>query len=146
MPAELFLDTNLFIYQIEALDEKKAPVADRIIGEGVSSGNTCISFQVVQECLNTFTRKAEIRLGPVQMNDYLEAVLAPLMQVGASIDLYRKAVEVQARYGYSFYDALIIAAALEAGCAQLLTEDMQHGQRIEGLMIVNPFLPALPDR
>ncbi len=143
MPAELFLDTNLFVYQIEALDEKKAPVADRIIGEGVSSGNTCISFQVVQECLNTFTRKAEIRLGPVQMNDYLEAVLAPLMQVGASIGLYRKAVEVQARYGYSFYDALIIAAALEAGCARLLTEDMQHGQRIEGLVIVNPFLEAV---
>lgn len=143
MPAELFLDTNLFVYQIEALDEKKAPVADRIIGEGVSSGNTCISFQVVQECLNTFTRKAEIRLGPVQMNDYLEAVLAPLMQVGASIGLYRKAVEVQARYGYSFYDALIIAAALEAGCARLLTEDMQHGQKIEGLVIVNPFLEAV---
>lgn len=142
MPAELFLDTNLFIYQIEALDEKKAPIADRIIGEGISSGNTCISFLVVQECLNTFARKAEIRLGPDQMHDYLDAVLAPLMQVGASIDLYRKAVEVQARYGYSFYDALIIAAALEAGCARLLTEDMQHGQRIEGLMIVNPFLEA----
>lgn len=142
MPAELFLDTNLFIYQIEALDEKKAPIADRIIGEGISSGNTCISFQVVQECLNTFARKAEIRLGPDQMHDYLDAVLAPLMQVDASIDLYRKAVEVQARYGYSFYDALIIAAALEAGCARLLTEDMQHGQRIEGLMIVNPFLEA----
>lgn len=142
MPAEIFLDTNLFVYQLESLDEIKAPIADRIIGEGVSSGNACISFQVVQECLNTFTRKAEIRLGPVDIMDYLDAVLAPLMRVGASTGLYRKAIEIQARYGYSFYDALIIAAALEAGCKRLLTEDMQHGQQIEGMVIENPFLVA----
>ncbi|MBX3175957.1 MAG: PIN domain-containing protein [Candidatus Hydrogenedentes bacterium] len=140
MPADVFLDTNLFVYQIEALDEAKSPIADRIIGEGIASGGACISFQVVQECLNTFTRKAEIQLEPKEIHDYLEAVLAPLLHVGSSIGLYAKAIDIQDRYNYGFYDALIIAAALEAGCSRLLTEDMQHGQRIEGLMIENPFL------
>ena len=54
--------------------------------------------------------------------------------------LYRRALEIQARYRYGFYDSLIIAAALEAGCQRLLSEDMQHGQQIEHLRIVNPFL------
>ena len=54
--------------------------------------------------------------------------------------LYRRALEIQTRYGYGFYDSLIIAAALEAGCQHLLSEDMQHGQQIEQLRIVNPFL------
>lgn len=146
MPAENFLDTNLFIYQIEALDGKKAPIADRIIGDGISSGNACISFQVVQECLNTVARKAEIRLEPSEVREYLDAVLAPLMRVGAGIPLYEKAIDVQDRYSYSFNDALIIAAALEAGCTRLYTEDMQHGQRIEGLTIENPFRVASPER
>jgi predicted nucleic acid-binding protein len=56
-----------------------------------------------------------------------------------STALYIRAVEVRTRYRYSFYDSLIIAAALEAGCTRLYSEDLQHGQRIERLTIVNPF-------
>jgi predicted nucleic acid-binding protein len=54
--------------------------------------------------------------------------------------LYQRALDIQARYRYGFYDALIIAAALEAGCIRLYSEDLQHGQRIERLTIENPFL------
>ena len=140
MSAECFIDTNLFIYQLEALDERKAATADRIIRRGIETGNACISFQVVQECLNTMLRKAEIPLDTDQMRTYLEAVLAPLFQVSASMPLYQRALDIQARYRYSFYDALIIAAALEAGCTRLYSEDLQHGQRIERLTIENPFL------
>jgi predicted nucleic acid-binding protein len=53
MSAECFVDTNLFIYQLEALDARKTATADRIIRQGIETGNACISFQVVQECLNT---------------------------------------------------------------------------------------------
>ncbi len=140
MPAEAFLDTNVFIYQIEAADERKAPIADRLISEAIRTGSACISFQVVQECLNTFVRKAEISLDTQQALEYLDAVLAPLMQLNASAHLYARAVRVQSRYQFSFYDALIVAAALEAGCSRLLTEDLQHGQELEGLRIENPFL------
>jgi predicted nucleic acid-binding protein len=53
--------------------------------------------------------------------------------------LYEQALNIQGRYGYGFYDSLIIAAALEAACSRLISEDFQDGQRIEGLRIVNPF-------
>ncbi len=53
--------------------------------------------------------------------------------------LYRSALQLQLRWRFSFYDSLIVAAALEAGCKRLLSEDLQHGQRIETLTIENPF-------
>jgi predicted nucleic acid-binding protein len=70
---------------------------------------------------------------------YLETVLAPLFRVPASIALYHRGLDIQARYRYAFYDALIIAAALDAGCTRLYSEDLQPGQQIEGLPIENPF-------
>lgn len=139
MNAERFFDTNLFIYQLEGMDQRKTELADRLIRQGIERGTACISFQVIQECLNTALRKAEIPLTPAQMQSYLEAVLAPLYRISASLGLYRRALDIQTRYRYGFYDALIIAAALEAGCSRLYSEDLQGGQQIEGLTIVNPF-------
>ena len=139
MSAENFIDTNVFIYQLEALDERKAAIADEIIRDGIASGNACISFQVIQETLNTVIRKAEIPLDRESAGSYLENVLAPLFRVPATIDLYERALDIQARYRYSFYDSLIIGAALIGGCSRIYTEDLQHGQRIEGLTIHNPF-------
>ena len=128
-----------FIYQLEALDERKAAIADEIIRDGIASGNACISFQVIQETLNTAIRKAEVPLDRESAGSYLENVLAPLFRVPATIDLYERALDIQARYRYSFYDSLIIGAALIGGCSRIYTEDLQHGQRIEGLTIHNPF-------
>jgi predicted nucleic acid-binding protein len=139
MSADRFLDTNLFIYQLEGQDERKYAIAERLIREGVETGNACISFQVVQECLNIVLRKAEVPLDTDGARAYLETVLAPLLHVPASIALYHRGLDVQARYRYAFYDALIIAAALEAGCTRLYSEDLQHGQQIEALTIENPF-------
>lgn len=53
--------------------------------------------------------------------------------------LYQRCLDLQARYNYGFYDSLILAAALHAGCSRLLSEDFHHGQRIEGLTLENPF-------
>jgi predicted nucleic acid-binding protein len=139
MSAEHFIDTNVFIYQLEASDPGKRAIADRIIREGVSTGNACISYQVVQECLNTVLRKAEVPLGVEGARSYLEAVLAPLLRIPASLGLYQRALDLGVRYRYGFYDSLIIAAALAAGCRTLWSEDFQNGQRIEGLTIRDPF-------
>jgi predicted nucleic acid-binding protein len=62
-----------------------------------------------------------------------------LLRVSSSIDLYRRGLDIQARYRFAFYDALIIAAALEAGCTRLYSEDMHDGQRIDTLVIEDPF-------
>ncbi len=139
MSADTFIDTNVFIYQLEALDERKSAIAERLIREGIASGNACISFQVIQEILNVVLRKAEIPLDREAARSYLETVLAPLFRVPATINLYHRALDVQGRYRYSFYDSLIVAAALLAGCKRLYSEDLQHGQQIEGLTIHDPF-------
>jgi predicted nucleic acid-binding protein len=56
-----------------------------------------------------------------------------------TIATYERALDVRSRYGFAFYDALIVASALAGGCTRLLSEDFQHGQRIEGLVIEDPF-------
>jgi predicted nucleic acid-binding protein len=139
MSVERFIDTNLFIYQLEAADERKRSIASGIIREGIETGNACISYQVVQECLNTVLRKAEVPLDNAGARAYLDHVLGPLLRVSSSIDLYHRGLDIQARYRFAFYDALIIAAALEAGCTRLYSEDMHDGQRIDTLVIEDPF-------
>ena len=140
MPVERFIDTNVFVYQVDSRDPRKQAIADALIRDAVVSGKGCISFQVIQEWLNTVTRKAEVALAPARAQAYLDTVLAPLCSVFASIDLYCRAIDLQARWQFSFYDALIVAAALDSGCTRLLSEDLQHGQRVESLVIENPFL------
>ena len=139
MSAEDFIDTNVFIYHLDASDPRKQAIAERIIRQALTGDNACISYQVIQECLNTALRKAQVALDIAQGRAYLETVLAPLLRVSASVALYRRALEVQARWGFGFYDSLIVAAALAAGCTRLLSEDLRHGQRIETLTIHDPF-------
>jgi predicted nucleic acid-binding protein len=139
MSAEDFLDTNIFIYQLDTSDARKHKVAERIVRDALEGERACISYQVVQECLNTVLRKAEVALDAQGARAYLDAVLLPLMKVPASAVLYQRALDIQSRWRFGFYDSLIVASALAAGCARLLTEDLQHGQRIETLLIENPF-------
>jgi predicted nucleic acid-binding protein len=139
MSADFFIDTNVFIYHLDTTDARKNAVAERIVRDGLANGDACISFQVVQECLNTALRKAKVALEVDAARSYLDTVLIPLLQVPASAALYHRALDVQARWRFSFYDSLIVAAALTAGCSRLLSEDLQHGQRIETMTIHNPF-------
>lgn len=139
MSVEIFIDTNVFIYHLDTTDPRKQAIAERIVRQALMGGNACISFQVVQECLNTVLRKARIALSVTQARAYLDAVLAPLVRVSASGTLYHRALDLQARWRFGFYDSLIVAAALSAGCTRLFSEDLQHGQRIDALTIHNPF-------
>ena len=139
MNAESFIDTNVFVYQLERLDVRKADIADDLIEHGIDTQTACISFQVIQECLNTALRKAEIPLTEDEMGRYMTDVLAPLYRVQPDVRLYQKALEIRARHRFSFYDALIIAAAVEAGCKTLYSEDLTHAQQVEGVTVVNPF-------
>ena len=96
MSAEAFIDTNVFIYHLDAGDRRKQGIAERIVRNGLATGNACISFQVVQECLNTVLRKAQIALDIKAARAYLDTVLAPLLQVAPSAALYHRALDVQA--------------------------------------------------
>ena len=85
------------------------------------------------------TRKLPAPMTAEGAKRFLQQVLVPLWRVSPSSMLYDRALDVQARYRYSFYDSLIVASALDAGCTRLYSEDLQDGQRIEGLTIENPF-------
>lgn len=139
MSAELFIDTNVFVYHLDRSDKRKHRIVEGIVRDALASGRACISFQVVQEWLNVALRKAVVPLAPEQARSYLDVVLLPLMQVLPSGALYHRALDLQQRWRLGFYDSVIVASALAAGCTRLLSKDLQHGQRIDQLTLFNPF-------
>ncbi len=139
MSVDYFLDTNIFVYDIEATDKRKQGIAQQLIERAIESDTGIISYQVVQECLNVITHKARRPLTRVEAERYFDAVLAPLCRVFPGLSFYHKALAVKERWRFGFYDSLIVTAALEAGCSILYTEDLQHDQKIDGLRIVDPF-------
>ena len=139
MSVELFIDTNIFIYQLDTTDPRKQQIAERIVRDGIAHRNTCISYQVIQEFLNAAIRKAEVPLDDIAIRTFLVTILEPLYSVPASIALFQRALSIWQKIHFSFYDSLIVAAALEAGSSRLISEVMQHGQQIESLRIENPF-------
>jgi predicted nucleic acid-binding protein len=134
-----FFDSNIILYTVDGANAAKQGVAREALRSAVEDGVATISFQVVQEVLNTVTRKFEPRFTREQAKNLLEEILVPLWLVSPSQSLYELGLDLQQRYRYSFYDSLILAAALSSGCDRLYTEDLQDGQRIQGLTIVNPF-------
>jgi predicted nucleic acid-binding protein len=134
-----FLDSNIFLYLFDETDRAKRNKAERLILGALSDGTGCISFQVVQETLNIITSKLRKPASPDDARCFLENILLPLWKIFPSAGPYSRCLEIQARYRFGFYDSLIIAAALEGGCTRLLSEDLQHGQKIETMTIVNPF-------
>jgi predicted nucleic acid-binding protein len=134
-----FIDSNVFVYLFDETDGFKRDAAERIVGSALQAHSASISYQVVQETLNVLTRKLATPMTTEGARSFMEEVLAPLWRVSPSPALYHRALDVQARYRYGFYDSLIVASALDAGCDRLYSEDLQDGQRIEGLTIENPF-------
>jgi predicted nucleic acid-binding protein len=133
MPAKDFFDSNILIYAV-AKNDPRAFKAEELLATG-----GLISVQ----SLNEFVSVARRKLGMpwksiVEFLDVI-CVLCP-EPVPVSLDTHKSALRVADKYGYSIYDALIIAAALEAGCGILHSEDLQDGQVInQQLTIRNPF-------
>jgi predicted nucleic acid-binding protein len=134
-----FLDTNIFLYSFDLRVPRKAARANELIRQAHASGNGIVSFQVVQEFFNVALRKSSRRMPHDDAQRYLADVLGPLVAVQSSQELYAVAIRLYDRYRFSWYDAVIVAAAMEAGCHVLLTEDLQDGMEVEGLRIENPF-------
>ncbi len=134
-----FLDSNVFVYLFDETDERKQQVAHQLVSSALETDGGCVSFQVVQETLNVLTRKFAKRANAGFASAFLRDSLAPLWRVFPSPALYERGLALHQSLGFAFYDSLIVAAALEAGCKRLLSEDLHHGQRIEGLLIENPF-------
>jgi len=134
-----FIDSKVFIYLFDPTDTRKQKTARQVIETALENDSGCISFQVVQETLRVITGKLARPATPQAAQLFLQHSLQPLWRVMPSAALYEQCLALRQRWQLSFYDALIVAAALEAGCKRLLSEDLQQGQRIEGLRVENPF-------
>jgi predicted nucleic acid-binding protein len=139
MSAKYFLDTNVIVVSFDASQPAKKERALALIGDALQSGLGMISTQVIQEFLNVATRKFAEPLKAEDGLAYLKMVLGPLCKVYPDLELFETSLELQRDSGYSFYDSLILAAALRGGCETLYSEDLKDGQQVRGVSIANPF-------
>ncbi|MGC1484575.1 MAG: PIN domain-containing protein [Candidatus Acidiferrum sp.] len=140
MSAKFFLDTNIFIYEDSPAEPAKQVVAIRLVEDAFASGHGIVSFQVVQEFFSVAFRRFHPPMSYAEAERKLAITFAPLLMVHSSYSLYQRALALSRRFSLSWYDSLIVAAALEADCRILYTEDLQHGQKFDNLRVQNPFL------
>ena len=127
-----FIDTNVLVYA-QGTDSKSEIARQVVLAGGV------ISVQVLNEFAAVLRRKFRLEWDVIA--DALadaRTALGPARPV--DVDIHLNAVTLARLHDFGFYDALIVASAIEAGCDTLLTEDLQSGRRVAGLTIVNPFV------
>ena len=139
MNARFFLDTNLFVSSLDARSPTKARRATQLIRRAIGTRNGVVSYQVVQEFFNVAFRRFAPPMTLEEAEQYLAAVFRPLLAVQASYALYAEALHLRHRYRISWYDSLIVAAAVEAECKILYSEDLNHGQKFGPLQVQDPF-------
>jgi predicted nucleic acid-binding protein len=139
MSGKFFLDTNLLVYAIDPTDPGKQAVAQQWIANAHQSGDGCLSYQVVQEWFNVVLRKAAVPLGIEQAASVYRTLIEPLWHVQSSRELVDTAIDLHQHDSLSWWDSLIVSAAILGGCDSLLSEDLKHGRKVRGVKIVNPF-------
>ncbi|MBZ4212286.1 MAG: PIN domain-containing protein, partial [Rhodoferax sp.] len=107
-----FLDTNVFVYALLASEPLKKQRALQLIEQALASHLGCTSYQVIQEFANVATRKFAQRFSTDQCKQFVDAAMQPLNRVGSSPGLLSSALDLQQETHYSFYDCLVLAAAL----------------------------------
>ena len=140
MSDRFFLDTNIFIYSFDQSAPLKSQKSAELIREALTTQKGVISYQVVQEFFNVALRRFTQPMKVADAEHYLSTVFRPLLGVHSSQALYAEALHLHAQSGLSWYDSLIVSAAIQARCDLLFTEDLQHGQRFGSLQVRNPFL------
>jgi predicted nucleic acid-binding protein len=127
-----FIDTNVLLYLLSE-DSGKADVAEALLNQG-----GIISVQVLSEFTSVCARK--LKMSYADIREILATIRVVLDVRDLTPAIHEDALVIAERYGYSFYDSMILAAALHAGCRRVYTEDLHAGQKIKDqLLIVNPF-------
>ncbi|MEW6283825.1 MAG: PIN domain-containing protein [Candidatus Eremiobacterota bacterium] len=136
MTARSFLDANILVYADDHDAGSKQARSIELIESAIRSGRGVLSTQVLGEYFHASTRKvntpAEVARANVEVYMNLEMVVLQAEDVLAAIDIVRL-------HGVSYWDGLILRAAQRSRCRYLYTEDLNHGQKFDGLQVVNPF-------
>lgn len=134
-----FLDTNVFVYSLDPVEPRKAVIAEKLVTQGVTSGLGVISYQIVQEFMNVSLRQFQATMTVTELERYFFKILLPMMRVPSSTELFLEALRLRATNQLAWYDSLIVAAAVQAHCKILYSEDLQDGRRFGDLVVENPF-------
>jgi predicted nucleic acid-binding protein len=134
----VFVDTNVLVYAHDASETARRPVAQAVLAELWRSRTGALSTQVLQEFYVVATRKYDPPMLRREARDLVDAYSHwQLIQV--DVPLILAGSQLEERHTLSFWDALIIEAARRAGATRLVTEDLQTGRRLAGVLIDNPF-------
>ncbi len=133
MRSRPFIDTNVLVYCFFA-DDARRTRAEELLSDGA-----LISVQVLNEFASV--ARSKLHLSWERLRELREQIMLVVPEpLPLTLQTHMRAVETASRYGFTIYDGLILAAALDAGSPVLYTEDLQHGQVIDGMRIENPFL------
>lgn len=135
--SRVFIDTNVLLYAEDEDSGAKRDRARKRLSDLIRKGNAVLSTQVLQEFFAIAVRKLGLQVeearARIELLARLEIVVVRPPLIMAAIDLHRL-------HKMSFWDALIVKAASAAGCTRLLSEDLSHGQVLDGVRVENPFL------
>jgi predicted nucleic acid-binding protein len=132
-----FLDTNILLYSISR-DQTETTKRDRAVAL-IDAGGNALSVQVLQEFYVQATRATRRDALPHDIAVGLIETWLRFKVQETSVSIVTGALEIKAKYGLSYWDAAIVAAARALGCRELYSEDMTHGREIDGVMIIDPF-------
>lgn len=136
-PQRTFFDSNILLYAEDAASPVKQKVAIALVVEHRRERTGVVSSQVIGKFFEVSTRRMKMDPAVVRVQaefySRFDLIVPGLADAFAAMDLHRL-------YRYSYWDCLVIRCALASRCKILFSEDMQHGQVIDGLRIVNPFL------
>ena len=134
-----FVDTNVLVYQFDHMNTSRQRSAKKLFGELLEQEKIVISSQVVQEFTNVALKKFKTLLLSSELEQLLADILLPICQHYPSPGFYQRALRLRQTNSLSFYDALIIQAAIDLGCDVLYSEDLQDGQIFGTVTVTNPF-------
>lgn len=135
-----FFDTNILVYTFDQTAPEKARKADDLVYAALGTGKGMISYQVAQEFIAVARKPFRTAMTFEEIEKYWAKTLLPLLQVHSSAALFQRAIEICHVSHLSWYDSLIVSAAIQGGCKILYSEDLQHEHRFGELVVVNPFL------
>ena len=134
-----FFDTNVLIYLFDKDSPNKAAVARQLYSRLVREKSGLVSVQVLQEFFVTLSKKFAVALSPDDVEREVRDLSGLLKVIETDVALGLDSIKLSRRYTLSFWDGLIVQAALRSGASVLYTEDLQDGQVFESLTVCNPF-------
>ena len=134
---KVFFDSNILVYFVDSADPQKQQIAENLIKNAVINDNGVISTQSLQEFFAATTRK--LLCTKEKAKEYVENFSDSFTVEQVSVPLILKAINISIKNQFSFWDSLILSAAIQSGCIICYSEDLSNGQIIEGVKIVNPF-------